>query len=163
MSAAAGVITMAKYDQFKTAEIAKIHIAKKDLGLTDEIYRDIIREASGGKTESSGKLDWQGRHNALERFKELGWKAKISTKAVPRSEPSRRLADDPQSRMLRGMWIELHQAGIVRNPAESALCAFGKRLTRKDALQWYFDRDVTVVKEALKQMGERKKEAQDVA
>lgn len=139
-------------NRFKHAEIAKIHIAKNDLGLSDDIYRDIIREASGGKTESSVKLTWQGRRAVLERMKELGFVPKLAKAA---GTFTRRQADDPQSKMLRGCWIELHKAGIVRNPAEVALVAFGKRLTGKDALQWYTDRDVTIVKKALDEMKEK--------
>lgn len=145
---------MGKHDKFKGAELAKLHIAKKDLGLSEDIYRDIIHAASGGKTDSSKGLDWHGRRAALERMKELGWVAKPAKAAGP---TPRRLADDPQSKMLRAMWIELHEAGIVRDPSETALAHFGKRLTRKDALQWYSARDVTVVKQALKQILERGK------
>jgi phage gp16-like protein len=134
------------YDRYRREELAKIHIGKKELGLSDDIYRDIVREASGGTTESSGDLNWQGRQKVLERFTELGWKCKPAKKAGVRP---RCLADDPQSVMLRALWIQLHQAGKVKDPAESALCSFVKRMTRKDALQWLSDRDVTVVKKAL--------------
>lgn len=145
-----------KYDKFRREELAKIHIAKKDLGLSDDIYRDILWHA--GKVESAGDLDWQGRRAVLERFKELGWKptaAKKSGLSALAGTKTRRPADDPQSRMLRGLWIELHQAGKVKDPSERALIAFGKRMTRKDALEWYSDRDVTVMKKALKEWLER--------
>jgi phage gp16-like protein len=138
-------------DKYRGAELAKIHIARKDLGLDEDIYRDIIREASQGKTESAGDLDWTGRRAVLNRFRELGWKDKPSVKA----KSGRRLANDPQSRMLRGLWIELHKAGKVSDPSEAALCKFIKRMTGKDALQWLSDRDVTVVKKALTDWLER--------
>jgi len=51
--------------------------------------------------------------------------------------------------MLRALWIQLHQADKVKDSSERALCSFVRRLTRKDALQWLSDRDVTVVKKAL--------------
>lgn len=140
-------------DRYRSQELAKIHIGKKDLNLSEDIYRDIIREASGGKTESSGELNWQGRRAVLERLAELGWKAKA--KSGKPGKPSRALADDPQSRMLRGMWIELHKAGQIDNPAEAALCAFVKRMTGKDALQWLNNRDVTKLKKAMSAMKER--------
>lgn len=138
-------------DKYRGAELAKIHIARKDLGLDEDIYRDIIRVASGGKTESAGGLDWSGRRAVLDRFRELGWKDKPSTKA----KSGRRLADDPQSRMLRGLWIELHKAGKVSDPSEAALCKFVKRVTGKDALQWLNNQDVTKVKTALTSWLER--------
>jgi phage gp16-like protein len=43
-----------------------------------------------------------------------------------------RYADDPQTRMMRGLWIELHEAGKVTDPSEEALSAFVRRQTRQD-------------------------------
>lgn len=139
-------------DQFRGAELAKIHMAKKDLGLSEETYRDIVYVASGNKSDSAGNLDSRGRHAVLERFAELGWQAKPAKKA----KHTRRLAGDPQSKMLRALWIQLHQAGKVNDPSEKALCSFVKRMTGKDALQWLSDRDVTVVKKALADWQARK-------
>ncbi|MFH1027795.1 MAG: regulatory protein GemA, partial [Pseudomonadota bacterium] len=141
----------AVYDRYRREELAKIHIGKKELNLSDEIYRDILFHAGG--VESSADLDWQGRRAVLERYRELGWQSKPAKKAGVRA--ARRLADDPQSKMLRALWIQLHQSGKVKDPSEAALCSFVKRMTRKDALQWLSDRDVTVVKKALKDWLER--------
>ena len=143
-----------KYDKFRREELAKIHIAKKDLDLSDDIYRDILWHA--GKVESAADLDWQGRRAVLERFKELGWKP-AAKKSAPVGAKTRRPADDPQSRMLRGLWIELHKAGKVKNPAESALNKFVKRMTKVDDLGWLNDRQVTVMKKALTDWLERDK------
>ncbi|NVO00923.1 MAG: regulatory protein GemA [Geobacteraceae bacterium] len=150
-------------NRFKTAEIQKIQIARRQLGLSEEIYRDIIREASGGKTESSTKLTWQGRRDVLERMKELGFIAKPAKKASSPAKVrsgkvevnSRRQADDPQSKMLRALWIQLHQEGKVKDSSEAALCSFVKRMTGVDALDWLSDRQVTVCKKALKDWLER--------
>jgi phage gp16-like protein len=54
-----------------------------------------------------------------------------------RTKPQpRKLADDPQSKMIRALWLQLHEAGKVRNPSEEALAAFVKRQHSVDALQW---------------------------
>ncbi len=136
-------------NKYRAAEITKIQIAKRWAmatlpGFDDDRYRDILQEA-GSKKRSSTDLDWRGRMAVLQRFEELGW---VPTPGKA-AKTNRRLADDPQSAMLRALWIQLHQAGKVRDPGEGALCAFAKRMTRKDALQWLSDRDVTVVKKAL--------------
>ena len=34
--------------------------------------------------------------------------------------------------MIRGLWIELHEFGAVRDSSELAMCAYVKRITRKD-------------------------------
>lgn len=128
------------YDKFRREELAKIHIGKSQLGLADDIYRDIVREASGGKCESSADLDWRGRRAVLERFAELGWK--IRHKGKGQAKPSRPQADYPEAKMIRGLWLELHQlyeAGAVkavRDPSEKALNNFVKRMTRVDDMHW---------------------------
>ena len=136
------------------AQIKKIHALKGALKLDDETYRLML---SGYGVTSSTKLSIP---KADELLKDLEGKAVAAgtwemRKAPKKAKSSRRLADDPQSKMLRAYWIQLHQAGKVTNPAESALCAFVKRMTRKDALEWLNDRDVTVVKKALKDWLER--------
>lgn len=137
------------YDKFRPEELAKIHIGKADLKLDDDTYRDILREA--GKVESAAALDWRGRAAVLARYKELGWKPRHAGKKTTKpNPPSRPLADDPQAKMMRGLWIELHQLGAVRDPSESALAAFAKRLTRVSALQWLRVDQASKVIEALK-------------
>jgi phage gp16-like protein len=151
-------------DRFRGDELAKIHIARKDLALTEEIYRDIIREASGGKTESSGELNWRGRRAVLERFRELGWKPRHAGKKAGQ-RPSRPLADYPEAKMIRGLWIELHQlhqagaAKAVRDSSEKALNSFVKRMTGIDDLHWLQRRGrVDHIIEALKAWVDRSRQ-----
>jgi len=51
--------------------LAKIHIAKTDLGLTDDEYNAILQ---GFKVESAGKLSIPQMENAIKLFKHYGWK-----------------------------------------------------------------------------------------
>jgi phage gp16-like protein len=75
---------------------------------------------------------------------------------VPRAPGSqRRLADDAQSKMLRGLWLELHAAGVVKNPSEAALAAYVKRQTGVEALQWLSTGEASRVIEALKKWRDR--------
>ena len=69
-----------------------------------------------------------------------------------------RYADDQQTRMMRGLWIDLANAGAVRNRQEEALSAFIKRQTGQDmgALSAANARRVI---EALKAMLKRADEA----
>lgn len=144
------------YDKFRREELAKIHIGKKwalenKPGFNQEAYEAIILEASNGRTATSADLNGIERQAVIRRFKELGWKDKPAAKA----KATRRPADDPQSVMLRALWIQLHQAGKVKDSSEKALANFGKRLTGIDDIGWYGNRDVTVVKKALKDWLER--------
>jgi len=59
-------------EQYRKAELAKIHIAKKALALDDDTYRDILKNVC--KVDSASKLDSQGRFQLLKHFESLGWK-----------------------------------------------------------------------------------------
>lgn len=137
------------YDKFRGEELAKIHIGKKELGLNDDIYRDILWQAGG--VESAKDLTWQGRQAVIARMIELGWKPKTARPA----KQTRPLAADPQSKKIRAIWLELHEAGKVRDSSESALASYVKRMTNIAALQWLNTHQASRVIEALKQWLER--------
>jgi len=128
--------------------LAKVHIAKKDLALDDATYRDIIDRVSGGRTDSAGKLAFAQLNDLLTEFKRLGWKPKAAALG-------RGAAKDPQSRMIRGLWIELADAGVVRDRRESALRAYVKRMTNRDDLRFCDGHEKHQLIEALKAWGGR--------
>jgi len=51
--------------------LAMIHIAKADLGLTDDEYKAILQ---GFKVQSAGKLSIPQMENAIKLFKHYGWR-----------------------------------------------------------------------------------------
>lgn len=157
-------------DKYRDAEIKKIQIAKRWAvdnlgGFDDDTYRDLLQEA-GAKRDKDGKysctlLDWRGRMAVLKRFEELGWKPlparKAHTTKLCGEKPGvcRRQADDDQSKMARGIWIELHTLGEVRDPSEKALNGFVKRMTKIADLSWCNFAQKSTIIEALKDMRAR--------
>lgn len=65
---------LGKADDIRRRELATIHVAKKELGLDDDAYRDLMLTVTG--QSSSAKLDWQQRKKLLDHFKNLGFKVK---------------------------------------------------------------------------------------
>lgn len=59
------------------AQLAKIHIAKKELQLTDEIYHDIL--ALHFKAETAKDLTDRQAEQLLDFFRAKGWKPKKTT------------------------------------------------------------------------------------
>lgn len=53
-------------------DLATIHIARKALGMDEEIYRMKLMEFGG--VDSSSKLDEKGRARLIAYFKTCGWK-----------------------------------------------------------------------------------------
>ncbi|MBC7857992.1 MAG: regulatory protein GemA [Burkholderiaceae bacterium] len=71
-------------DALRKSELAKIHVAKKDLALPEDEYRALLLQVTG--KESAADLDWQGRKKLLDHFKKIGFKVKA--KAGGRARPS---------------------------------------------------------------------------
>ena len=66
------------------AQLAKIHIAKKELQLADDTYRDIL--ALHFKAESAKALTDRQAEQLLDLFRARGWKPKKATSTAPRAK-----------------------------------------------------------------------------
>lgn len=135
-------------DQARRSALAKIHVAKKQLGLDDDTYRAIVGRVA--KRDSAGDLSTAQLGRLIDELKRLGFKA-----PAPKRAGRRRLADGEQHRKIRALWLSLWNLGVVRSSAEDALAAFVKRQTKRDALQWCTPRELNVVTEALKDWATR--------
>lgn len=113
----------------RRAMLAKIHIARKDLGLEDDDYRDVIERVSKGRTRSAGQLSQAALHDLLAEFRRLGWKPKAAALG-------RGAASDPQSKKVRALWLALAEAGVVRDKSEKALRSYVHRMTGRDDLRF---------------------------
>lgn len=102
-------------DAARRAELAAIHIAKKELRLEDEDYRLIIRRISGGRHESSADLSLYERRQLLDEL------ARLRPRAVER--PFKK-AKKPQARLVWALWGELKRRGALENPSREACRAF---------------------------------------
>lgn len=137
-------------------ELAQIHIAVQQLGMTDDDHRSLLWSVC--QVKSAADLDWTGRKRYLDHLKKLGFKPR--TKAGKSSQPrprtgtpapsSRPLAPDAQSQKIRALWLTLADAGVVRNRSEAALAAYVKRQTGVEALQWLGPAQASAVIESLK-------------
>ena len=125
------------------SDLAKIHMAKKAIGMTDDDYRALL--ARVGKVGSAADLDIAGRVRVLREFERLGWKP------APTGQPKPKLCREPQARKIRALWLALYGAGVVRNPDESALLTYVCRQEKVDRLEWLSVAAASKVIEALKQ------------
>jgi phage gp16-like protein len=132
--------------EYRRRALAKIHIAKKELGLSDEEYRDLVRATVPGK-ESAADLTDGELQRLLERLRQLGWRPRLP-RTAQRPLP-------PMVWKARGIWLQLHELGAVRNPSWAALARFVKRMTGVGDLRQLSVKQGTVVIEALKGWLER--------
>lgn len=125
--------------------IAKVHVAKKQLGLSDEDYRAILKRVTGHSSSarcSAGQLS-----HLLAEFKRLGFAAKGGTSGF----------GQPHVRLIYALWKEAGIVGAIDNPTKEALRAFVERQTGVSAPEFCAPAEANKVAEALKAMVTRAK------
>ena len=137
-----------------------LQVGKDELGWDDEFYRGIWLPQQGATPDQHGRYSATKLTNdqlikAVEEMKRLGFKVKPRTDQAEKPARSRKLADDAQSKKIRALWLEMHNAGIVRDPSEASLASYIKRLTGVEALQWLDAKQASGVIEALKKWQQR--------
>ena len=133
------------------AILAKVHIAKKQLGLAEESYRAILARVTG--EESSKDCTELQLQKLIDEFKRLGWK--------PKTAKSSNGYGKPHVRKIYALWKEAGVVGAVDNASKEALRAFVMRQTGKAAPEFCSPGDANRVTEALKAMIRRAEERRD--
>lgn len=133
----------------RRAMTAKIHIAKKQLQLDEDDYRQILLDESG--RTSSGDCTEAELERVLKRFEALGFKPLPKVGATGASRP----AQHPVARKARALWISLYHLGAVDSPSEKALESFAKRQLKCERLVWANQSQGYKLIEALKAMALR--------
>lgn len=116
----------------RNTELAKIHIAKKDLALDDDAYQHIIRNVGGAESGSAADLDPAGRTKVIGHFIRQGWRPRRRPR--PRgalTDDGELRASDGQIKMIRSIWIQMADAGAVENRTEQGLRAWLRASTRR--------------------------------
>jgi phage gp16-like protein len=132
-------------DKIREREIKLIHVAKRELGLDDDTYRDMLFAVA--RVRSAKDLDWTGRKKVLDHLKASGFKVKLP----PRSKN----ADDARYRKIRALWSELKGRHVVEVDTDKAVREYIKRTTDKDDFQFLNNFQITTVIESLKKWLER--------
>ena len=135
--------------------IRLIHVAKRELKLTDDAYRAALSEAANGK-ESSAKMNIKELEAVLSLFKTTGFKVKLNGKRKL-SPPSGTKVKTAEVSVIRAVWITMFKHGFLRDGSETALNSYVKRMTVKlndgggvDNVQWLDELLAYKVLEALK-------------
>lgn len=68
----------------RSGDLAKIHIAKKQLGMDDSTYRALLWTI--GRVTSSADLDHAGRARLLDHFRACGWQPAPPKQKAPASD-----------------------------------------------------------------------------
>lgn len=117
-----------------------IRVAKTQLGMDEETYREFLHNTLGKRSlaGSSGKEQWR----VMEALKEKGFQPRPIHKG-------KELPSDPQARKIRSLWLTMADCGVVRDRSERALNNFVRRITGQ-TLADATTKQCTVVIESLK-------------
>ncbi|WP_295099700.1 regulatory protein GemA [uncultured Fibrobacter sp.] len=132
----------------RAEQYRQIHGLVRLLGMTDEAYRDMLRDRY--QVESSKQLSTQQRgslikslreqvHGKVQKFNEFSGRAKH--KASP-----------AQLRAIEAMWAQVSRAETSED-RRKALNAFCKRLTGVEVVTWICKEDAKVLIKAIHAMG----------
>lgn len=140
--------TRDRVDAQRRGLYAKISIARKDLGVEEDSYRDLLAARYGHR--SATKLSLGDLEDLIDYFKDQGWKP---VSKAPARAGSRKMARTGEARKARAVWISLYHLGVVKDPSEAALAAFVERQSGVQALEWV--KNWHPIIEALKGWAER--------
>ncbi|WP_454465599.1 gp16 family protein [Citrobacter cronae] len=129
--------------------IQLIHIARNDLQMDEDTYRQML-QCLTGKASTKG-MDVTQLNRIMESMKKKGFRVKPSGKA----RSGLPLDTHPQSKKLRALWLEMASAGIVRDSSEQALALWVQRETGISALRWLSNEQASNVIEKLKKWQRR--------
>ncbi len=140
--------------------LAKVQIARKELGLDDSTYRAMVARITGGKTSAKDCTDAE-LGLVIAEMRAKGWTPRAAARAAGKPRYARQ-ADHPVAKKARAMWISLWQLGEVSDPSDSALEAFARRQLKVEQLQWADQGKGYKLIEALKAWAERAGWSQDL-
>ncbi|MDL2313355.1 regulatory protein GemA [Desulfovibrio sp. OttesenSCG-928-C14] len=115
-----------------------IYQTAKDLGMTEEERRTRYEEVTGKRNlddmdnRELGMVCDDLRAQALKRF------------------GGPKLCQNPQACKVRSLWLELRDAGALRDPSERALLTYIKRRTGVDRMEWLKPAQLSWLIEQLK-------------
>ena len=126
--------------------LGQIHAMAKELGLSDESYRDVIERVAGKR--SAALVQDDKLYAVVQEFQRLG----AGRKSQGTGKGKRPVADSPMAMRCRALWLNLWHLDELGNGTEEALAAFVKRQTGREDLRFCNAEQLSDVIEGLKDM-----------
>ncbi|WP_137971886.1 gp16 family protein [Pseudomonas sp. F(2018)] len=138
-----------------SAALKKIHIARRDMGLDDDVYRSILARVAG--VRSSKELTPHQIGRVLAEFERLGWvakpAAKRATKRTGRVAPN---PSDERQALVGKIEAQLAEAGRPWEYVDS----MARRMYKVERVEWCDPTQLRGVVAALTKDAKRKVRAE---
>ena len=133
--------------------IAKVHIAKKDLGLDDDTYRALLANITG--KDSCSKMSMPDLEKLIKSLvNDYGWKVKIKNPKTGIERPFKPKADERSQRFIFRLWVMLAQYNVVNDKSREA-CNSWMRRVHGLPVEWCGGTELNRATEQLKAWGKR--------
>lgn len=145
--------------QHKKRLITLINVAKGSLQLDEAIYRAMLKHATG--KESLRAMNLPELEQALEVFKQKGFKPTLNTHKKRRLSPAAGSSKVASIDKIRAIWITMGHHLVIQDNSESALDTYVRRMTLRsknegvDATPWMTEPQAYKVLESLKNWHKR--------
>ena len=128
----------------KRGLITKIHVAKAQLKMDEDTYRNLLQRVTG--TNSCAGMNVEQLERVMDEMKDKGFKVRKASSGRRLSPESKGTGIDK----IRAIWITMYQQGFVRDGSESALDAYVSRIVNVSHVGWLKDGNLAQVLESLK-------------
>lgn len=138
-------------EQQRKGLLALVHIAKKEIGLDDETYRDMLEGRWGVRSAADmriGQLE-----DLVQHFKEMGFRKKKSVVNGPLSVATNRPRTtdyEPRTSQIEVLHGKILERAFVIERGEQRMIGLVKKHCGVDRLEWC--RDVGKLKQVLRVM-----------
>lgn len=130
---------MTQRDNRRSA-LAQIHIAQKQLGMDDAQYRDLLESVTGQRSCSGMHIS--DLYKVIKRLEQCGFQRKKPSSRQQKKRYSPK-ASGKYIDVMRAVWIEMYQSGMINDGSELALTGWAKRQSSQlnggigiDELEW---------------------------
>ena len=130
------------------SRLAVLHVARKQLGLSEEHYRALLLGAGG--VESAAELDELGFERAMSAMNGMGFRSTWNRRTYGANRPG--MASPAQAALIRGLWGELRG----EDPGDAALNAWLAKYHKVAALRFADQAKAGAILTALKAMAARR-------
>jgi phage gp16-like protein len=137
-------------DTTHRADMAKIHIAIKECGMSTDDHRALLVQLFG--VNSSAALTPAQRSQYIKHLTKLGYKPKAPASAA--TDEQKRKAS-PLERKVWAMWGALGRSGKLNNPTPAGLRSFVERQTGCSDIRFCNQQQLHTLVETLKMWGGR--------
>ncbi len=114
-------------EELRKRELAQIHIAKAQLGINDDTYRDMLFNVAG--VRSSRELSATARMRVLQHLKEKGWKRKLPARVTHGAPKARNASIDPLISKISALLTEMKLPWSYAH-------AIAKQMWTRERLEW---------------------------